>query len=385
MAFAGCRATKMSGAGSCAGADAHLERKRETENAKKKEQEELKKLAQQKQTGQAATHEPPREEYVENRRLIGDDGRLYDKVQRVIEEHGGKPRKDSVECVEWVFYASPEYFANGRGGHDLKKVEAFEQSTLEMVKRLEGRGMVFVKAMTHMDEQTPHVTAFSVPIDPNGKLNCKYHLGGRAKLSKLQTEFAECCKPLGLERGVEGSKATYQETKRWRTQTRQEFGDPITIAEFAQKQEWQQTKLKNGNTLYYHDPNKIFEDGGLRVRPEAREPIMPLYGVTPDDNFQRATAFDNQTRSVTFDQTKNTPTPFMLAHDHYSQTGRSDPRDPMSTVANLAEEFGAARAKATYQQHAEAIMDKAIAQSQDYARPMPDFAPARNDVPSIGD
>ncbi len=94
MAFAGCRATKLSGAGSCAGADAHLERKRETENAKKKEQEELKKLAQQMQVGQTATRAVPHEEYVENRRLIGDDGRLYDKVQQVIEDHGGKPGKD---------------------------------------------------------------------------------------------------------------------------------------------------------------------------------------------------------------------------------------------------------------------------------------------------
>jgi Plasmid recombination enzyme len=381
MAFAGCRVTKLSGAGSCAGADAHLERKRETENAQKKEQAERQKLAQQKQVEQTAT----REEYIENRRLIGDDGRLYDKVQQVIAAHGGKPRKDSVECVEWVFYASPEYFANGHGGHDLQKVEAFEQSTLKMVQRLEQRGMVFVKAMTHMDEQTPHVTAFAVPLDPNGKLNCKYHLGGRAKLSKLQTEFAECCQPLGLERGIKGSKATYQETKRWRTQTRQDFGEPITIAEFAQRREWQQAKLKDGNTLYYYDPNKIFEDGGLRVRPEAREPITPLYRVTPENNFQRATAFDNQTNRVTFEQTKNTPTPFMLAHDYYTQTGRSDPRDPMSTVTNLAEEFGAARAKATYQQHVEAIMDAAIAQAQSYTAPTPGFAPAQNAAPSISD
>jgi hypothetical protein len=372
MAYAGCRATKMSGGGSCGGADAHFERQRETQNAKKKEEQEKKLTGQQeRQEQQTPAHDPE----TGNRRLLGDNGRLYDKVQKVIEEHGGKPRKDSVECVEWVFYASPEYFDNGHGGHDLKKVEGFEQSTLKMMKQLEQRGMVFVKAMTHMDEQTPHVTAFSVPLDPHGKLNCKYHLGGRAKLSKLQTEFAECCKPVGLERGVEGSKATYQETKRWRTQTRQEFGDPITMDEFAQKRDWQQAKLANGGTVYYEDPNKVFDDRGMKLRPEARQPIKPLYGLMANNEFQRAASFDNETKKVIFDKAHQVATPFMLAHDHYVQSGLSKSGDPMSTVANLAEEFGAARAKATYQQHADVIMDKTIAQSQSYDTPEPTLSP----------
>lgn len=70
--------------------------------------------------------------------------------------------------------------------------------------------MKFVKACVHLDESTPHIAAFAVPFDANGRLNAKAHLDGREKLSGLQDEFAEVMEPLGLERGVKGSVAEHQ-------------------------------------------------------------------------------------------------------------------------------------------------------------------------------
>ena len=52
-----------------------------------------------------------------------------------------------------------------------------------------------------------------VPIDQKGKLNARSFLGGRATLSKMQTEFHSKVKDLGLDRGLEGSKAEHKTIK----------------------------------------------------------------------------------------------------------------------------------------------------------------------------
>ena len=44
------------------------------------------------------------------------------------------------------------------------------------MEQLEDRGFVFVKAVAHRDEQTPHVVAYGVPLDKSKRLNCKSHL-----------------------------------------------------------------------------------------------------------------------------------------------------------------------------------------------------------------
>lgn len=49
-----------------------------------------------------------------------------------------------------------------------------------------------------------------------GKLNAKHFLGGREKLSKMQTDFADNVgKSVGLVRGLEGSKAEHQTIKQY--------------------------------------------------------------------------------------------------------------------------------------------------------------------------
>lgn len=69
----------------------------------------------------------------------------------------------------------------------------------------------------HRDESTPHMIAYVVPL-VEGKLNAKHFLGGREKLSDMQTDFAKSVgEPLGLVRGLEGSKAEHQTIKKYYT------------------------------------------------------------------------------------------------------------------------------------------------------------------------
>lgn len=126
------------------------------------------------------------------------------------EKRTGKPRPDSVECVEYLMTASPDFFGDNELDKMSKALE-FADRAGEYMKKNEERGMKFVKAVIHLDEMTPHIVAYAVPIDPNGKLNAKHHFGGNKwRMAEHQDEFAEIMQPLGLERGVRGSTAKHQ-------------------------------------------------------------------------------------------------------------------------------------------------------------------------------
>jgi hypothetical protein len=115
-----------------------------------------------------------------------------------------KRRSDAVLCVEYFIGASPDYF----DGSDPKG-ERYFATAVEWLKELHGAENV-VATTVHHDETSPHLVAYVVPLDQDGKLNAKSFLGGKAKLTAMQTDFAKAVKRHGLERGIEGSKAKHQ-------------------------------------------------------------------------------------------------------------------------------------------------------------------------------
>lgn len=72
-----------------------------------------------------------------------------------------------------------------------------------------------IAAIIHRDEIPPHLSAYVVPKDPDtGRLNCRRFLGGARALNEMQTDFANAVgRPAGLERGIEGSRATHTKLK----------------------------------------------------------------------------------------------------------------------------------------------------------------------------
>jgi hypothetical protein len=114
-----------------------------------------------------------------------------------------KRRSDAVLCVEYFIGASPEHFAGGQDG------SAYFADAVAWLKAKHGAENVIATAV-HRDETSPHLVAYVVPLDGQGKLNAKAFLGGKAKLSAMQTDFADSVgRKHGLERGLEGSKATH--------------------------------------------------------------------------------------------------------------------------------------------------------------------------------
>jgi len=157
----------------------------------------------------------------QNRVLIGDDKNVREAVDRIIDEHGGKPRRDSVEAVEYVLTASPEWFDERDPEKYREKVDRFVEQAVKFLEDPRSRGKV-AKAVLHMDERTPHVQAHKAPIDPDGKLNAKHYFGGREKMCAVHDLYAEYMSPLGLERGRRGSRATHRRVKEFYASINQE-------------------------------------------------------------------------------------------------------------------------------------------------------------------
>ncbi len=176
MSFAILRTAKLKTMGEIGGSLAHTYRTRETPNA-----------------------DPERSQQNEHH-----GGETPETVRKAISERiPEKHRSDAVLCVEYFVGASPEHFQNGQDG------SAYFAAAVEWLKERHGAENV-VATTIHRDETSPHLVAYVVPLDHQGKLNAKSFLGGKAVLSAMQTDFADKVgRAYGLERGQEGSKATH--------------------------------------------------------------------------------------------------------------------------------------------------------------------------------
>jgi len=124
------------------------------------------------------------------------------RVRELLPE---KRRKDAVLAVEYVMTASHEWWNEAT---PRQQAEFFARSE-QWLENKYGKDRV-VAAVVHRDEATPHLSAFVVPLTQDGRLSAKEFIGGRSKMRDDQSTYAESVKKLGLERGIEGSRATHQ-------------------------------------------------------------------------------------------------------------------------------------------------------------------------------
>lgn len=119
-------------------------------------------------------------------------------------------RSDSVLAVEVLLSASPEWWQNATPAHQQEWVD---RSTAWLIHEYGRENMAHLRL--HGDERTPHLTGFIVPLDPDtGHLNARRWLGGKARCSQQQTDYAAAVAPLGLRRGIEGSTAEHERVSR---------------------------------------------------------------------------------------------------------------------------------------------------------------------------
>ncbi|WP_235018964.1 MobV family relaxase [Tolypothrix sp. NIES-4075] len=200
-ALAILRVEKLKTFGNVGGSEAHTARIQDTPNAD----------PQKKET---------------NIRLIGnpDDPALEELVKtKISKSTKHKPRKDAVLCSEIFLSASPEYFRPDdptiAGEWDEQLMRDFTNASTKWLS--ENYGDKCVRAELHLDEATPHIHAYIVPVNDKTKLlSHKAMFGGngnegKIKLSRLQDSYAIALAHLGIERGVKGSKATHTKVKKY--------------------------------------------------------------------------------------------------------------------------------------------------------------------------
>ena len=176
--YAIMRCKKLTGMGSVASALQHCYRERETPNA-------------------------DAERTPENHCSVSQSAdEAMGKLRELLPE---KRRKDAVLAVEYVMTASPEWWNEAT---PRQQAEFFARSEQRLENKY-GKDRV-VAAVVHRDEATPHLSAFVVPLTQDGRLSAKEFIGGRSKMRDDQSTYAESVKKLGLERGIEGSRATHQ-------------------------------------------------------------------------------------------------------------------------------------------------------------------------------
>lgn len=186
------------------------------------------------------------ERTVLNRSLLPDpDGlTLPDRFAKMTE--GQKIRKNAVLGIEVMMTFTPEAVPKD------EKLSSWVKSNQEWLAKEFGEKNV-VRCWLHMDEHTPHLHAFVVPLDEKGKLNCRHYLGGSDKLSALQDRYAEAMEPYSLERGIKGSKARHK-----------------TVKEFYRA-------IEDANRQDLPEPTKTTEKGLFGANKTVAEPVEEYY------------------------------------------------------------------------------------------------------------
>ncbi|HEY9801979.1 MAG TPA: MobV family relaxase [Leptolyngbyaceae cyanobacterium] len=155
-----------------------------------------------------------------NIRFIGSldpEERLEDLVLAKIGEHEQKRkiRTDAVYCVELLLSASPSYFRpdcpTEAGYYEPRKLDEWLEANHQWLA--DEYGDRIVRAELHLDEATPHIHAYFVPIDEEGQLRCNHFFDGRQKIHEFQDSYYNTMQLIGLERGIKGSKAKHQDIK----------------------------------------------------------------------------------------------------------------------------------------------------------------------------
>ena len=274
MAYAILRTEKLKTTGNINALNGHLQRTRDTPNADAE-----------------LTHQ--------NELLRGSTDLMAD-IQARLDELKGSPRKNAVLAVEHLLTFSPDFvhFFKEDGNYspratadttswlvpesqvDIDRLNGFVDKALAWLDKRYGAENV-VNVHLHLDETTPHLHATIVPVDERGKLNCRTFLGGRKLMTEMQTSFAEEMAPLGLVRGVEGSKAQHQDVKRFYALAK-ELG-PGLASEVVQAklQANEKERQKDPNqplsaTIHYHN-----EEVGAKMVKEFRTLDLRIMAINP--------------------------------------------------------------------------------------------------------
>ncbi len=221
-----------------------------------------------------------------NQRLVGT-ALASETLEQLVRQRIGaqRIRKDAVLCVELLLSVSPEYFRPlepSRAGYwEVDKLERFQWAVQQWLSQTYGDRII--RAELHLDEATPHIHAYLVPLDERGRLNCKGLFGSREKLRQFQDSYAQVLEPLGVERGIRGSRATHTAIQAYYGAVMQE-PDLILEPEMVQYQLADRARaLKERDELEQTARALERENAVLRQRVQQQEQIVQQWTAMVQD------------------------------------------------------------------------------------------------------
>jgi hypothetical protein len=163
-----------------------------------------------------------------------------------------KRRRDAVICIEYLITASPEWWKST----PVRQQNEYLKASINWLKARHGAENV-VCLNVQLDETSPHLVAYIVPLTTDGRLSARDFLGGPAKMIAMQTEFAKVVgAPFGLQRGLQGSKAVHTTAAQYNAALQKNsaltapklpaptIGDRITGKAREQREKYEKEKLK---------------------------------------------------------------------------------------------------------------------------------------------
>ncbi|RUS93954.1 hypothetical protein DSM106972_094910 [Dulcicalothrix desertica PCC 7102] len=215
-------------------------------------------------------------------------GALDSDINKLILEKIGAQsiRSNAVLAIEMLLTASPDYFRPHdptlAGVYIPQRVEDFASACTDwLTTRYFDR---VVRAILHLDESTPHIHAYIVPLDNRGKLNARELFNGRYKMSELQDSFARAVEHLGIERGIKGSKAKHTDIKKYYAAVNSQSHhinledvlpseeEAVSISEYrALVKEILQPKLNVLNNQLVHQELKLREKRNIEIAAQNSE------------------------------------------------------------------------------------------------------------------
>lgn len=184
-------------------------------------------------------------------------------------------RRDAVVCIEYLITASPEAF-ECHGGSLNEMGSGYFRDALRWLCERHGEGNV-ISAVVHLDESTPHLVAYVVPMTKDGRLSARDFLGGPKIMRALQDSFYEACgKPYGLVRGMKGSKAHHSKIARfYGVLSAAEYAPKLTAVDYAAKAMGYETKAwQEANSAARSQTSKLAANDSERKAFQAKVRVL---------------------------------------------------------------------------------------------------------------
>lgn len=175
---------------------------------------------------------PNADNSVKNYVLYGSKNVVRD-IKKKIKAKGIKPRRNSVLCMEAILSLSPEFFEDNKN----KRINDFARQAKAFL--VEKYGNNLIGCYLHLDEKTPHIHAYIIPMTNNGRLSARETFN-KNTLKEFQETY---CKKMNE---IEGFDFTYKSGSKAEHKDIKEFYSEINkITEYKNKNDKLKEQIKN--------------------------------------------------------------------------------------------------------------------------------------------